>query len=271
MSGGGAGAVLPGVPPPPPPPPPADDPEDVDLVFGDAFLAEIGLLNEALTYRGFNPRAFRTAVLNKFKTKEGIAPNVELTNVQFAKLSKQIVKCLTAYNKVGNAPSKVATSVMDPALAASATAACSQLDVVAKAATGDGITLARMAVALMPVTLVLRNQLKSPKRFDGALPGWAQDCCFRGCNNIRGLAGYTEFITKWDAAMSKSRGFRKNETNWQEVADLGYSGDTVLVAHMDRVYATLADAAAFAVERRNMFKTIRALLMNEAVIGAVAV
>jgi len=220
-----------------------------DITFTEVDKQQFSSLATELTYKGFNSVEMRKTLIAKYKTVKNIA--VAMSQAQKSAMAKDIIMCITAYIKIGNSSSKALKAVGNADLSQKLSEAMRTFDIRDSARDGDGVTLARMAISMIPLVFLCSKMCKNEKRFNISCPPHLQDPCFRGVPEIRGTQEYKDFLEKWNEAMSGTAGAKDNKKNinWDDVAILGYEADGTQSAEMTRVFGINTSTSALATDQ----------------------
>lgn len=218
-----------------------------NVTFDAATLLDYEKLSKELTHKGFNSVTMRETLVNNYTSHHRIT--VALSVAQKTDIAKSIVMCIIAYIKTGNSSSKAQTAVKDNALSGRLSEAMRSFDVRDTARGGEGVTLARIAISMVPLVYLCGIMCGGVKRFNIECPLHLQDPCFRGVPEVRDLPGYKAFLEKWNEAMSNTAGAKGNKKNinWDDVAILGYESDRKQSAEMVRVLGIDTSTSALAI------------------------
>jgi len=202
---------------------------DANAVNEDNAGHFIKFVNSATEYDGFNPKLM---LKNLFK---GATSEKEKATI--------IVMVLTAYIRIGNNMQKLSTKRVDQKISREMMQFLSGIGVKRAASNSDGITLARIAIAMPGELLVMRRVLREDlqRQVESTLDVVFQDLAFQGVPEISTMAGYEKYAidfssliyrkknsSKEDIGVSESdtaewNEFMKSFVRWNGVARTGYS------------------------------------------------
>jgi hypothetical protein len=202
---------------------------DANAVNEDNASQFIKFISNASEYDGFNPKKM---LENLFK---GATSEREKATI--------ISLVLTAYIRIGNNMQRLGAKRVDQKVSRDMMQFLSGLGVKRAASNSDGITLARIAIAMPGELLVMRRVLREDlqKQVESTLDVVFQDLAFQGIPEISSLPGYEKYAINFSSLIYRKKGnskddigvsesdtvewneFMKSFVLWNGVARAGYS------------------------------------------------
>lgn len=185
-------------------------------------------VDPSVKYLGFNAKFIRDAFLTKRPDNHVAA--------------RDLILIFTGYAHVGNNSSKLGSKRVNLDISRSLMSQLGNLEVVKRATDSRGMTLARAGIAFMPEYLIYRRFITKDlqDQTESTISVVYKDICFYGCDQIRGMPGYTDFHKEFSSFIYKpgkdtpldDKDFLSSYKKWNKVSISGYKADSQIHSKM---------------------------------------